>query len=936
MSAYEPRWITFFGAPGAPPAEPASSEEGVSLSYLRPPVHMCRGGKGASLAAMSEAGLPVPPGFTLCVDCCRHYHDNDGRWPEGLEDLLRENMARLEKVTGRMFGQGPEPLLVSVRSGAAVSMPGMMDTILNCGLHPGLAGEMADEDAFWRVYGQFVTFFGRTVAGIAEEAFEAAAGSKADPKAAAEAQLALYHDRTGRDFPDTPWATLTECINAVFGSWNNERALIYRRSHDIRGLYGTAVNVQSMFPSEVSGIAFTANPADASEDEIVIESSWGLGEAIVSGMVTPDRFVVDRASLEIKDRVLGEKGAAVAAIGGSPVLPAASDAASLTDEQVAEVARISLKVEEYFGFPVDIEWGIAGGGGGKLALLQSRRVRGLDIARDVEAGRLEEIARLKRIAGEARKVWVVHNLSETLPAPTPLTWEIQRRYMSAGGGYGRLYTDLGYRPSRRAREEGFLELICGRIYADPERAPEFFWEGMPKEYDLDELREDPSLIESAPTKFAPEKADPGFLLRAPGLILASIRSWRLTKRARSRAVENFNAALDAYLEYVKAERARDIAGLATEAVLEELAARIAKVLDGFGPESLKPGFFGGMALTALEESLVQLFGELDGRELCRTLTSGLEGDSTVEQNAALFEVARGGWTLDEFRRHYGHRGLGEVELSEPRWREDDTYLARMVETYRGEHARSPAELHAANRTKREAVEAGLPARLAEVGGSSFLEELMELAREAQTLLPFREIGKDYLMMGYELIRAAVMELSRRWDLGRDVFFLTLDELARFESERDALLPKIAARKLRWLSAKRLDHPGIIDTDELDRLGMPRELESASEMKAVPLASGIAEGTARIVFSPAEAGDLGTDCILVCPSTDPAWTALFVNIIGLVVERGGVLSHGAITARDFGIPAVACADATKLIEAGARVRVDGDRGQVTIVSEGGES
>jgi len=929
VSAHEPRWITFFGAPGARPAEPASSEESVPLSYLRPPVHMCRGGKGASLAAMSEAGLPVPPGFTLCVDCCRHYHENDGRWPEGLEDLLRENMTRLEEVTGRKFGEGAEPLLVSVRSGAAVSMPGMMDTILNCGLHPGLAGEMADEGAFWRVYGQFVTFFGRTVAGISEEEFEATAGSKPDPKAAAEAQLALYEAKTGRSFPDTPWATLTECVDAVFGSWNNERALIYRRSHDIRGLYGTAVNVQSMFPSEVSGIAFTANPADASEDEIVIESSWGLGEAIVSGMVTPDRFVVGRGTLEIKDRVIGEKGSTVAAIGGgaATIAPAEADAASVTDEQVAEVARIALEVEEHFGFPVDIEWGIAGG---KLALLQSRRVRGLDIARDVEAGRLSEIARLKAVAGERRKVWVVHNLSETLVAPTPLTWEIQRRYMSAGGGYGRLYTDLGYRPSRRAREEGFLELICGRIYADPERAPEFFWEGMPKEYDLDELREDPSLIESAPTKFAPEKADPGFLLRAPGLILASIRSWRLTKRARARAVENFNAALDAYLEYVKARRSDDLTGLATDEVLAELGARITRVLDEFGPESLKPGFFGGMALTALEESLVQLFGELDGRELCRTLTSGLEGDSTIEQNAQLFNVGRGGRTLDEFRQAYGHRGLGEVELSEPRWREDDTYLARMVETYRGEHARSPAELHAANRTKREAAEAGLAARLAEVGGSSFLEELMALVREAQTLLPFREIGKDYLMMGYELIRAAIMELSRRWDLGRDVFFLTLDELARFESDRDGLLPQIAARKLRWLSAKRLDHPPVVDTDELDRLGLARELVAASEMKAVPLASGIAEGTARIVFSPAEAGDLGTDCILVCPSTDPAWTALFVNIIGLVVERGGVLSHGAITARDFGIPAVACADATKLIEPGARVRVDGDRGQVSIV------
>ena len=130
------------------------------------------GGKGASLAAMSRAGLPVPPGFTISTECCKLFLDADGRWPPGLEDEVRDNLARLERATGRTFGDVNDPLLVSVRSGAAVSMPGMMDTLLNCGLYPEMATHQADPAAFWRVYNQFVVMFGKTVADIPVKDFE--------------------------------------------------------------------------------------------------------------------------------------------------------------------------------------------------------------------------------------------------------------------------------------------------------------------------------------------------------------------------------------------------------------------------------------------------------------------------------------------------------------------------------------------------------------------------------------------------------------------------------------------------------------------------------------------------------------------------------------------------------------------------------------------
>ena len=188
------------------------------------------------------------------------------------------------------------------------------------------------------------------------------------------------------------------------------------------------------------------------------------------------------------------------------------------------------------------------------------------------------------------------------------------------------------------------------------------------------------------------------------------------------------------------------------------------------------------------------------------------------------------------------------------------------------------------------------------------------------------------MMGYEVIRNVICELSSRWDLGKGVFFLHLDELGRFEDERDMFHKEIEQRKTRWQSARRLDLTGVIDSDNLDELGIPQEYEAATELSGDGVASGVSTGVARIVFDPREAVDLGTGYVLVCPSTDPGWTSLFVNAKGLVVERGGILSHGAIVARDFGIPAVVCPNATSRIQDGDRIRVDGNKGDITVIEE----
>jgi rifampicin phosphotransferase len=911
------------------------------------------GGKGASLAEMTRAGFPVPPGFTISTACCAWVDRHDGRWPDGLEQQVRAAMQRLEEATQRTFGRGPRPLFVAVRSGAAVSMPGMMDTILNCGLNPSVIDAFPSSDVFWTEYADHIRLFAASVAGLSvdhslnrkpkasalsssdstdvsdsAEAFafrlrlnegDRQKNEAAGPETRARRSLAAYEAQTGRPFPTDPWESLTQSINAVFASWHSDRAKAYRRHHDVRGVVGTAVNVQAMFPSERSGVLFTAHPNDPASGEMIVEASWGLGEAVVSGAVTPDIYVLDAASLAVKRVVAGSRPA---------------DEPALSNTQLQEIAELGRKAESHFRFPCDIEWGIADG---RVALLQSRKIRGLEIFEDAETGRIEEIARLGNLARHEPIAWVVHNLSETLPAPTPLTWDLVRWFMSAAGGYGRLYRLLGHRPREREAGCGFLELIAGRIYVDPRRAAEFHFGRLPFEYDVDEILRDRTVLDRPPSRFNLDRTDPWFFFRLPSLLIGMIRGTRQMRAMSRDARDRFESVAVPKLErFLLDSKRTDLRAMTTANLLLELHRRREYVLGEFAGESLLPGFFGGVAHEQLRHLLGQLFGPGDGEEWAGTLTTGLEGDVTVEQSMMLFEVASGRLTRDDFLARYGHRSINEMELSQPRWREEHSFVDRMIERFRDPAELSPRERHSQQVDARLQAERELPARLARAGGSSLKERVEQALRQAQQLLPYRELGKFHLMRGYETLRDLLVELGRRWDLGRDVFFLRFDELDRFETDRSATEQRIEQRKLRWRSVQKLILPDLIDSRRLDDFGRPRprtELKGQSQLACRSIASGHARGMARIVFDPREAGDLGHDYVLVCPSTDPGWTPLFVHAKGLIVERGGVLSHGAIVARDFGIPAVVLEGATQLIADGSEIELDAHHGSVVLLSTG---
>ena len=278
------------------------------------------GGKGANLAEMSRIGLPVPPGFTITTEVCTYYYANKKTYPKELQGLIKNGIAHVEKIMGTTFGDKKKfPLLVSVRSGARDSMPGMMDTILNLGLNDdtvlALAEATKNERFAWDCYRRFIQMYGDVVMGVQKrpdedhEPFEVVIHDLKheryhadidDPKLTTDdlKELVvrfkrLVRERSGKDFPADPWKQLDGAIGAVFGSWMNDRAIVYRRKYNIPSEWGTAVNVQAMVFGNTgeqsgSGVAFTRDPATGEKifyGEFLINAQ---GEDVVAGVRTPE------------------------------------------------------------------------------------------------------------------------------------------------------------------------------------------------------------------------------------------------------------------------------------------------------------------------------------------------------------------------------------------------------------------------------------------------------------------------------------------------------------------------------------------------------------------------------------------------------------------------------------------------------------------------
>ena len=327
------------------------------------------GGKGANLAEMARLEIPVPPGFTITTDVCTYYDDNDQQYPRELLSQVDEALRNLEQQMDAKFGDPANPLLVSVRSGARVSMPGMMDTILNLGLNfeavAGLAHRAGDRRFAFDSFRRLIQMYGDVVMGVPHSSFEKVLGAKkksvgaamdseldaAALEAVCHEYLAVVEQEAGRPFPMDSKEQLWGAIDAVFGSWNNERAIVYRRLHRIPGAWGTAVNVQTMVFGNLgqdsgTGVAFTRDPATGERrfyGEFLVNAQ---GEDVVAGIRTPSK-------LRTEDRREGDP-------------PSMEE---LFPECYQQINGIQKKLENHYRDMQDLEFTVQNG---KLYLLQTR------------------------------------------------------------------------------------------------------------------------------------------------------------------------------------------------------------------------------------------------------------------------------------------------------------------------------------------------------------------------------------------------------------------------------------------------------------------------------------------------------------------------------------------------------------------------------------
>ena len=776
---------------------------------------------------------------------------------------------------------------------------------------------------------------------LVEEILQAKQGLHTD-------SVAVRSSATAEDLDDASFAgqqdtflnvKSDEIIDAVKKCWASlwtNRAVSYRRNQGISndGL-AMAVVVQEMCRADVSGVLFTVSPF--SNQSCIIESNWGLGESVVSGSMTPDSFELSRDTGKVVNETIATKKEMITDTGITKISEDQQNAPTLTYKQLQRLCRLGLEIEKLYKQPMDVEWGLIGE---DFFLLQARPIttkvesKNQIVQKDNEIQKLcqAEVQILRTIATE-NTIWSHHNLAEVLPAPLPMTWEIMKEFMSGNGGLGKAYRDLGFYPSKKIDRSGILDLICGRIYVNLNRETELFFAGFPFTHDYYKLKLVPQQAMYAQAKPDIRRSKASFWLKLPLHIIRMTKAEMRLRKYRS----DFDHVLteEVFPEFqstVQIEQSKDFSVLSDAGLVEKVNAWTQNTLEDFAPKALIATLLAGFSLQRLENTLQKCMSEEDTKKLVSCLITAPSGNMTIETNEKLRQVANGQILLSEFLNVYGHRAVDEFELAQPRWRENTKYLEQVIESLNQDSSDNHNDEYSDSTQKelKDAAEKELKDVIMKKPG---IQKQIEIELDyTRRYMPFRETAKYYLMLGYEQIRRSLVELDNRYELDGGIFYLIPDELERLISGEN-LKQVIKERKWERELLLQIELPDVIFSDSLDEIGKSKTRNQSKTYSGLGVSAGVGIGHARVLSRPSDINPSDRNYILICPSTDPAWTPLFLNASGLVMERGGMLSHGAVVAREYGIPAVVnISNATQNISDGQMIEVNGNNGKVAVVSE----
>ncbi|MBP2267829.1 pyruvate,water dikinase [Pseudarthrobacter sp. PvP004] len=902
--------------PGGPSQDPVLV---LDIAAIRGPMLPEVGGKAANLGELASVGLPVPRGFCLTTAAYRQALSGVGLEPV-FAALSEADAAGLDRLSG---------LAARARS-----------LVIDAGVPEGIAEAVRSA---YQNLGANVPVAVRSSATAEDLPFASFAG-----------QQDTFLNVVGVD-------AVLDAVSRCWASLWTDRAVAYRTTNVIdHATVALAVVVQEMVNSATAGVMFTANPVTGNRYETVIDASPGLGEAVVSGAVNPDHYVVDARRGAVLTKVLGDRQVEIRATPGGGTerveRPLPADSAvepCLSDRQILALAKLGLEVQEHYRAPQDTEWSIDDDG--KLWLTQARPITTL----------YPQTTRTPPAPGE--HAFLNFSLAQGLTRPlTPMGLAGIRLIASSVAKTAAF--DV---PDPRSGPPAYYE-AGQRIFFDfsavlRSRVGRTI---VPRVFDVMEARS-AAIMRGlfADPRFAVTIKTPVKLIRHIAPVAAKHRVPESLFRGlfrpstAMRRVERLSTELRSTFSVPSEATPHQRLGHVQRILGEEVFATVPQVLPlpalGFAMLALVRRILGDQApyselqtvirglpnnvTTEMDLALWQVASEI--REDPAAVASMLRHTAAelVEQyrDARLPPVAQDG--LDEFLQTYGHRAVAEIDLGMPRWSDDPTHILGVIANYLrlSDGAEAPdqqftqAALDADEQVARFVARARAKSPLHAVIVRLALDRTRHFAG-------LRELPKYNLVLGLSAARKQLLligdELSaaQRIERPEDIFFLDLDDV-EIALAGDDVHEVVAERRAAYLQELRRKHiPRVLLSDGTE----PEATASGSggkqrpgTLSGSPASAGLVSAPARVIMDPVGA-HLEPGEILVAPSTDPGWTPLFLTAGGLVMEMGGANSHGAVVAREYGIPAVVgVPDATSRIRTGQRITVDGAAGTVSIENSG---